>query len=298
MAPKAPTQNKKAGEVVKTQPQHPLAHKVPSVDKFLSPYVSRLIDGTKDLDILEGAHRNRMNVLLEGPTGSAKTSVVYAYGAHAGLPVINIPCNGAIDLRSLFGGLGPKEDGGFKFFPSDLVQAVLHGGIVLFNEINFAPPKILAVAYGLLDKRKELTVTEASGTDFPTTVTAHEDLFVVADCNPGYIGTRPLSEALRNRFAIKLPWDYSTDVEDELIGCPSLQKIADAIRQRHRAGDLEGSVPTNLMLEFLTIATDGTFGVDFAITNFVNSFVGDEKQVVQQVFELHYTELCTDLGVS
>lgn len=287
------------GTAVKKQEEstHPLAHLIPSKEVWLDSYVGRTIAGVEDLTIFKAAHRRLENVLLFGPTGSAKTTVTYTYAASVGLPLVNIACNGAIDNKSLFGGWSPTPDGSWKFVPGDLPLAVQHGGIILINEANFAPPKILAAIYGLLDRRRTLKVEDAAGSDYPTTIQAHKDCLIVADFNPDYIGTRPLSEAFLNRFAHKLPWGYSREVEDQLIGVTALQNIADSIRDRHNAGDISGSVPTNLMLEFLDNAYDEDLGVDYAIANFVSAFPVDEQQVIHEVFNIHSAELLVELGV-
>ena len=130
---------------------HPSLKKfVQDPEVFLASYVGRSISGIEDMEILAVAHKLKHNVILSGPTGSAKTTLVYAYGAKVGLPVININCNGAIDPRALFGGWVPDTNGGYKFVAGDLAMAVMHGGIILINECNFAPAKILAALYGLL----------------------------------------------------------------------------------------------------------------------------------------------------
>ncbi len=264
---------------------------------FLDDYVGREVGGVADLEVLAAAHRLKHNVLLAGPTGSAKTSFVYAYAVQQNLPVINVPCNGGIDIRQLIGGWTPKEDGGYFFAPGDLVLGVQHGAIILLNEVNFMPPKIAAFVYGLLDRRRTIYIPDASGSDFPTIVKAHPRTLVVADYNPGYQGTRPLNEAFKNRFAFKLNWGYDHDVEASIITSPSLLELAEKLRQRIDAGDLYTPVPTNALMEFEDIAWDSELGLDFAILNFVSAFAPDEQQVVQEVFALYYAAITTELGL-
>lgn len=297
-----PTTKKEKGTTVKTKAEvqapstHPLAHLIPDKEFWLDTYVGRTVHGVQDLTVFATAHKRRENILLFGPTGSAKTTVTYTYAASVGLPVVNVPCNGAIDPDGLFG--GPAKDGdGWKFAPGDLTLAVQHGGIILVNEANFAPPKILAVLYGLLDRRRTLTLPEAAGWDFPTSIKAHPDCIIVADYNPDYIGTRPLSEAFINRFAHKLPWGYERAVEDELIGCTPLQDIADQIRTRHESGDLSSTVPTNLLLEFLDNVYEDALGYDYAVSNFVASFPPDERQVVKEIFNINEHALTAEFGL-
>lgn len=273
---------------------HPLLNLVPD-QHFVESYVSRDLDGVPDLDAIAAAHRMRHNVLLFGPTGAAKTSFVYAYGAKIGMPVVNVACNGGVDVRQLIGGWQPKSDGGYHYVPGDLVLGVMHGAIILLNEVNFMPPKIAAVIYGLLDRRRTIYLPDAAGSDYPTSIKAHPTTLVVADFNPGYQGTRPLNQAFRNRFAFKYEWGYEQAVETELVGSTVLLSLAQDLRKRADAGDLATPVSTNMMLEFEDIAYDEALGLDFAISMFVNAFEEDERAVVREVFAVNRDRLVADM---
>ena len=55
---------------------HPLQHLIPSKEKWSNngAYISREIGGIKDLDALKSALESKNNVLVYGPTGSAKSA--------------------------------------------------------------------------------------------------------------------------------------------------------------------------------------------------------------------------------
>ena len=276
---------------------HPLASFVPD-DFFTEDYIGREIAGLTDLTVLEAAHEMKHNVLLYGPTGSAKTSFVYAYAASKGLPVINVACNGAADIRQLLGGWSPKEDGGYHFVPGDLVLGIMHGAVILLNEVNFMPPKIAAVLYGLLDRRRTIYLPDAAGSDVPTMIKAHPECLIVADYNPGYQGTRPLNEAFKNRFAVKIPWGYDEGVEDELLSSSALLELGTKLRERIEAGDLITPIPTNALMEFEDFAWNEALGFDFAVENFIAMFAPEEQQVVREVFEIHAHTIQNELGLA
>ena len=278
----------------KIKTEHPLADLIPE-QFFFDDYIGREIAGVKDIDVLAAAHRMRHNVLLAGPTGAAKTSLVYAYAAQAGLPVVNIACNGGADPRQLLGGWVPKPDGGYQFQPGDLVLGVQHGAIILLNEVNFMPPKIAAVLYGLLDKRRTVYLADAAGSEFPTVIKAHPETFVLADYNPGYHGTRPLNEAFKNRFAFKLDWGYEPSVEAELLTSVSLLEMANRLRERIDVGDLNTPIPTNALMEFEDVTWDEMLGFDFAVFNFTSMFAQDEQQVVREVIEVYSERIRSEL---
>lgn len=277
---------------------HPLAHFVP--DKmYYDSYVPRVLHGdVPDMTVMEEAAKNGMNVLLYGPTGAAKTSFIYAFAALKGLPVVNVACQGGIDYEQLIGGWKPKSTGGFHFVAGELVLAAMHGGVVLLNEVNFMPPKIAAIIYGLLDRRRTIYLPDAVGSDFPTTVTAHPDFFVVADYNPGYAGTRPLNAAFKNRFAVKLPWGYDHDVEATLLNSPVLLEMAEALRTRAEAGDFITPITTNMLIELEAMIYNDSLGYYFAVENFVAAFEYDEQAAVREVFAVNRDRIWQDFGMT
>lgn len=261
--------------------ESPLAHLIP-VGKFGSGYINRTVAGGRlDMDVLDAARREKMNVLIEGPTGSAKTSLVFAYAARESLPVVTVACNGAVDLRALLGGWTPSGAGEFDYAAGDIATVVEHGGILYLDEVNFLPPKIAAVLYGLLDGRRTLYLPEAAGSDVPTVIEAHEDFFVVASLNPGYLGTRPLNPAFRNRYTIKLDWGYDSTVEAKLIKSEALRELAVRLRDRVTAGDLTTPVPTNVLMDFEKLVR--VLGYEFAAENFTTNFDPTERPVVTEV---------------
>lgn len=283
MSAKANTKptNPKGTTTVETS-NHPLAYAIPDAD-WHAHYIGREIAGVEDLNILAAAHRVRHNVLLSGPTGSAKTSVTYAYASKVGLPVVNIPCNGAAEPSLFIGKWNKLPNGQFDFILGELALAVQHGGIILLDEINFLKPNIGAYLHGLLDSRRTLVIPEAQGSSAPTFIKAHPDCVIVGAYNPNYHGTRPLNEAFKNRFAVQLKFPYLTEVEDQLLSSASLLTLANNLRLEVDAGNLTTPISTNMLIETEELALDDDLGFDFAMTNFLNHFPDDEQQPVREV---------------
>ena len=281
--------------LVETTEAHPLADLVPQ-DFFLDDYISRVLPGgISDLDLIDSAREMKHNVLITGPTGSAKTTLVYAAAHRAGLPVVNVPCNGAAEPRQFIGGWTPQPNGDFDFVPGDLVKAVQHGGIIYLDEVNMLPPKIAAFLHGLLDRRRTLTIPEAKGSSFDTQIRAHSDCQVIGALNPSYHGTRPLNQAFRNRFAIKIDFPYLKEVEKELLVSGNLLNFADSLRLRFDVGDLTTPVSTNMLLEFEEFAHNDTLGFDFAVENFIGAFTNEEQAVVREVLVMEGENIRGDL---
>ena len=79
---------------------------VPDPD-ILDKYEHRKIGGYTDFEVLDVARALQHNVLLGGPTGSGKSLLFRAYGAHHGVPVATVSCSGASDPATWFGSYRP-----------------------------------------------------------------------------------------------------------------------------------------------------------------------------------------------
>lgn len=258
--------------------------------KFVDSYISRkIINGMTDQDIFAFADENNDNVLIYGPTGPGKTSAALAYAAAKGKRFCAIPSNADINPAQLFGKFVPTSDKTIEWVDGPVTDVVRYGGVLLWNEINFTPDRIGTVLFSLLDKRREITLLDHKG----EVIQAHPDLLIIADMNPDYEGTRPLNKALRNRFAVQLNWDYDPAVEGKLLKSPALLKMAQQLRQDMQRQGLETPVSTNMLMEFERFA-DKSF--DLAVMMFVNHFNDEERAVVSQIVDTHYTGLKNELS--
>lgn len=283
------TTKKTQAEEAAAKAAHPLAALIP--DKgFADEYVSRSIRGMRDLDILKYAHQEKKNVLLEGDTGPGKTSMVLAYCAVEGVPLVTVQCNGGIDPNSFFGGpVYDPDTGGVKWQDSAVTEVIRYGGCLYLDEPNFMVPKTSAVLHGLLDKRRQITIME-KGNEM---IKAADDLFIVGAYNDAYEGTRPLNAAFKNRFKMKLHIDYDRDVESKLVCMPVVLDMADKLRSSRKAGDLDTPVSTNMLIELEEFAID--LGLEFAKENFIAAFSAEEREAVSNVMEMHSAELASQL---
>lgn len=287
-----------------TTTRHPLHMLVPSKDVH-EGYVPRVIDGFTDLDLLEYADKSNMNVLLFGPTGPGKTRVVRSYaalgpvinektGKRAPKPFVTVACNGGLDVATFWGQYTKTSTGAIKFIESSVLTVIRFGGVLNLDEVNFLHPRISAVLHGLLDDRRSIVVPELGN----ELIEAHPDLFVVGTYNPDYQGTRPLNEAFKNRFKIKLEFDYDRAIEEQIVppfdgvDVTPLLDLAQKLRNQAAEGQLTTPVSTNMLQDFVLIGMD-TQSLNFAIRNFVNAFHTDERQAVENNFELIRDELET-----
>lgn len=268
---------------------HSLSHLVPD-NLFAEEYVSRMVHGIRDIDLLRYAKAARNNLMLFGPTGPGKTSLILAYAATDLIPLVTVQCNGAVDPATFWGGVQMLADGRLVWQDSEITKVVREGGVLYLDEVNFLPPKVAATFHGLLDKRRQITLLEKGN----EVIQAHPDLQVIVAYNPDYEGTRPLNAAFKNRFKIKMRFDYDEAVERELICLPVMLSLAQKLRMAQRAGDLETPVSTNMLIEFEELAVD--LGYGFAVENFLNAFGEDERQPVTEAFDLFSEQIKTELA--
>lgn len=264
---------------------------VPDPD-IAKTYVPRVIAGKTEEEIFDVAMDQGINVLLEGPTGSGKTRAVISYAAKRQLPFYNVPSNDGIEPSQIFGKYVPDESnpGALVWEDGPAVTVIRNGGVLLLNEVNFIPPRISTVLFGVLDHRREVVLMDHHG----EIIKAHPRLLVVADMNPDYAGTRMMNAAFRNRFGLQLVWPYSDDVENKLVPWDSLRTLANQLRQQMKAGTVETPVGTNMLVEFISVSY--RLGYDLAKLSFVNHFSEEERGAVDNVLKTHETGLMADMA--
>lgn len=266
---------------------------VPDKARYFDPYISRILPGGEtDFEAFEAARLLKHNILIEGPTGSGKTSSVYAYAAWKGMKLYSISSSVGLDPVQLFGKQMPDGKGGLEWRDGPITDIVQYGGVLLINEINHIPEKVTSILFGLLDKRRKIELTDKN---YEVVEVADDDNFVLfADMNPGYEGTRPLNKALRNRFAAKLSFDYDPAIESELVVSQTLQQIASQLRVSIRQGEFDFPVTTNMLFEFEEYALGSKGGIERAIDNFANAFDWDDRQAIKALFGTHRAGLDQD----
>lgn len=139
----------------------------------------------------------RYPVLLQGPTSSGKTSLVWFLAAITGHEFVRINNHEHTDLQEYLGSYITDSSGKLVFHEGALVKAVRKGHWIVLDELNLAPSDVLEALNRLLDDNRELFVPELQ-----ETIRAHPDFMLFATQNPPvvYAGRKMLSRAFRNRF--------------------------------------------------------------------------------------------------
>ncbi|CAM6097712.1 unnamed protein product [Calypogeia fissa] len=110
----------------------------------------------KNLESVVLALSQRQPILLEGPIGSGKSSLIQELANFTGnSDVIFIHLDDQMDSKMLLGNYVCTEiPGEFKWQPGALTQAVVQGMWVVFEDIDRAPFEILSALVPLLEDRK------------------------------------------------------------------------------------------------------------------------------------------------
>ncbi len=290
-APAKPTAARKPAKETPTKATGCVIAEVPDI-KFLNGYIPRKVGTLTDFEIYDAALELKHNVLIEGPTGTGKTSSIMAYAAKKGMPFYSISSSNGTEPTQLFGKYIPDPDGsgGFIWQDGPVTDLVRHGGVLLINEVNFIPERVLSVLFGLLDRRRKIELVDHRS----EVIYAPDNFIVFADMNPDYEGTRPLNKAFRNRFATQLHFGYDTKIETALVSSKSLRELAKQVRDQVDQGLYDTPVSTNMLIEFEEIAT--RLNVAFAISNFVNHFPSDDRASITKVFSTWTANIEADMA--
>jgi nitric oxide reductase NorQ protein len=157
------------------------------------------------LDTLMTAYKAGLFVLIIGPKGTGKTTLVRAFAKKLGKPLYSI--NFSLRTReSHLVGTMMMENGTTKFALGIIPKSMEEGAILYLDELNAAEADVLLRLDEALDDRRQLVIKEAGN---PITIKAREGWFVIATINPlSHAGTKELPPQLLSRFPVRIYMDY------------------------------------------------------------------------------------------
>jgi len=250
-------------------------------------YFSRKIEtGKTDVETFERAMELQDNVLLIGPTGSGKTTLVRYYCAKNKVPYKRISLNGGCTVEDLVGHY-ILMNGETIWIDGILTSSVRNGWVLAVDEINAAPSEILFVLNSLLDGERILILASKDG----EVVKPHPDFRLVATCNPteqGYAGTNEINEALRDRFHKTLYIDYNDTVENRIlkdmdIGTETrsdIMKFSRYVRESYAKSEILTPWSTRSIMNLASMMKDGDTQL------IVNRFRETDKTVISDLMDI------------
>ncbi len=213
-----------------------------------------------EIEVFEHVYKNRLPLLLKGPTGTGKSRFIEYMAFKLDKPIITVACHEETSATDLIGRYILKgtethwQDG-------PLTKAVREGAIIYLDEIAEARPDIIVAIHSLTDYRRVLFIDKLG-----EEIQAHPDFLLVASYNPGYQkGFKELKPSTRQRF-VSMSFDHpKPTVEQEILqketninpkDAKSLVKIGEKIRNLTELG-LTETVSTRLLVDAAKLIESG-----------------------------------------
>ncbi|MDH3516771.1 MAG: AAA family ATPase [Nitrosopumilus sp.] len=172
------------------------------------------LDWNNSIQIMNKAYEAGLFVIIIGPKGTGKTSLVRDFAKKKNMNLESI--NFSLRTReSHLIGTKTLTNGTVSFEEGILIKSMRVGDILYLDEINSAEADVLLRLDEALDDRRQIALKESTG----EVVKAKENWFVVATINPlTHSGTKELPPQLLSRFPVRIKLEYPPeDIELEIV---------------------------------------------------------------------------------
>ena len=172
------------------------------------------LDWNNSIQILNKAYEAGLFVLIIGPKGTGKTSLVRDFAKNKNINLESI--NFSLRTReSHLIGTKTLTDGTVSFDEGLLIKSMKSGDMLYLDEINSAEADVLLRLDEALDDRHQIALKESTG----EIVKSKEGWFVVATINPlSHSGTKELPPQLLSRFPVRIRLEYPPEnIELEIV---------------------------------------------------------------------------------
>ena len=169
----------------------------------------------RELDLVLAAVTAGRDVLLEGPPGTSKSTLLRAITASWGVPFVLVEGNAELTPAKLVGHHNParvlREDySADNFVPGPLIEAMQGGGFLYIEELNRAPEDTLNTLLAAMAER-EVAVPRVGR------IAAASSFRVMASMNPfDNVGTARISDSVYDRWC-RLAVGYQDAGEEAAI---------------------------------------------------------------------------------
>jgi MoxR-like ATPase len=209
-----------------------LAQSFAGIGEVRQQVAAAVIGREREQRLIVSALAAERDLLLEGPPGTSKTTLLRAITSAFGVPLIFVEGNADLTTGRLVGHHDPAASlqQGFTeqtFVEGPLVRAMRLGGFLYIEEVNRAPEETLNALLTAIAER-EISIPRAG------TVRAKSGFRVVASMNPfDNIGTSRISTSVYDRLC-RVAIDYQA-TEDEIsivsarTGSSDARLVADSV---------------------------------------------------------------------
>ncbi len=218
-----------------------------------------------EVQLYEATYRNRLPVMVKGPTGCGKSRFVEYMAWKLNKPLITVACNEDMTASDLVGRY-LLEANGTRWLDGPLTTAARIGAICYLDEIVEARQDTTVVIHPLTDHRRTLPLDKKG-----ELIQAHPDFQLVISYNPGYQSLmKDLKQSTKQRFTA-FDFDYpapelettiltqETGLNEATAG--KLVKIGQTARNLKGHG-LDEGISTRLLVYAATLIKDGVAAAD------------------------------------
>jgi MoxR-like ATPase len=179
------------------------------VSRVRERVMAQLVGRERELELVLAAVAAGRDIVLEGPPGTSKTTMLKAITSDWGIPLVFVEGNADLTPAKLVGHHNParvlREDySSENFVAGPLVEAMQRGGFLYIEEFNRAPEDTLNTLLTAMADRS-IAVPRVG------TIAAQPTFRVIASMNPyDNVGTTRLSTSVHDRLC-RLALDYQDE---------------------------------------------------------------------------------------
>ncbi len=166
----------------------------------------------QELSIFEHTYKNKLPLLLKGPTGTGKSRFVEFMAHKMNKQLYTVACHEETSATDLIGRYIIKGAETI-WIDGPMTKAVKEGAILYLDEVAEARPDIIVALHSLTDHRRTLFIDKTG-----EIVKADDSFMLIATYNPGYQkGFKELKPSTRQRF-ISMSFSYpNKKIETEIL---------------------------------------------------------------------------------
>jgi MoxR-like ATPases len=245
-----------------------------------------------DVAALRDAREHGLPIMAYGPPGTGKTALIEAAYAVDGKKVYTVQGTGDTETADFVGSFTQLPGGAFEWNDGPMLRAMEEGAVLYIDEIALIDPKVMAVAYSVMDGRGEYAVTQNPERGI---VTAAEGFYIASACNPNAPGAR-LSEAIVSRFLLQ--FEVTTDYAlAKKLGVPAkLVTAAQNLQRKYDSGEVGWAPQLRECIAFRDVAK--VLGEEVALRNVIAGAPEIDRPVVQDVLQRTYGKPIEALAIT